>query len=247
MSVDLNCDLGETEAPRVTAGLMRCVTSANIACGGHAGDVSSVRRCLRLAKRFKVRVGAHPGFPDKQNFGRARIALAAGELELLLLHQVSGFEKLATDEGLELHHIKLHGALYHAVEESPLLAREYISAIKRWWPKTKIYARSGGAVAKLPKRWKVAVWEEIFADRQYSKDGALVARDRPGALIHSGAECERRLEKFLRSGKIETANGEFLKLSAQTVCLHSDTPNALNRARRIYSLLQRMRQLDRPG
>src|SRR5688572_10722831 len=146
MNYDLNCDLGEGEPPSRTAALLRKATSANIACGGHAGNVQTMRLAIQLALRYNVRIGTHPGLNDRTGFGRTSGRISDSELELLLLHQVGGFEKLLQREGARLHHIKLHGALYHMVENSKMLCRAYLGAVKQYWPTAIIYARAGGNV-----------------------------------------------------------------------------------------------------
>src|ERR1041385_2748764 len=146
MKLDLNCDLGEGEPLARTRALMRWITSANIACGGHAGDVKSMEACVRLAKQFGVRVGAHPGPWDRDDFGRGSVRMTPDELELLLLQQVGALERMARAHRVPLHHIKLHGALYHLSETDSALGRRYLECVGRWWPSAKIYARAGGAI-----------------------------------------------------------------------------------------------------
>src|SRR5215468_701897 len=146
--MDINCDLGEGEPLTRTRALMRWITSANVACGGHAGDVRSMRDCARLCHQHGVRLGAHPGWSAGGDFGRGEVRLSADELELLLLQQVGALQRIAGEEGARLHHVKLHGALYHAAEADPSLARCYVQAIRQWWPNCRIYARPDGRVAR---------------------------------------------------------------------------------------------------
>src|SRR5438093_1543012 len=147
MKLDLNCDLGEGEPGPRTRALMRWITSANVACGRHAGDLPTMESCVRLAKQFGVRLGAHPGTASRGDFGRAPVEVGADELELLLLEQVGALERLARAAGVRLHHIKLHGALYHASEASDVVARRYLRSVRRWWPRSVPYVRAGGTVA----------------------------------------------------------------------------------------------------
>jgi len=203
MRIDLNCDLGEGEPLQRTAALMRWITSANIACGGHAGDVASMAACVRLATKYGAHVGAHPG----AKAGRGEVRIDPDELELLLLQQIGTLERIAKGA---LHHVKLHGALYHLTDSNAPLARRYIVTIKRWWPRLIIYARANGLVAKLAHQQGVRLWEEGFADRRYAPDGTLVLRTQPNALITDPQE----------------ALAQSQALVVRTICVHSDTPRA---------------------
>jgi 5-oxoprolinase (ATP-hydrolysing) subunit A len=217
MPFDINCDLGEGEPLARTVALMRSITSANVACGGHAGDIQSMRRCVRLAKKHHVRLGAHPGIATG-DFGRGPVRIKAEELELALLQQVGSLHRLAGSERVKLHHIKLHGGLYHATERDRKLARAYLEAVRRWWPTMVVYAFAGGTVASLALQTGVEVWPEAFLDRNYREDGSLVPRNEPNALLRGRAAFVRRLESIWR-------------MAVRTVCIHSDTPDAVRVAR----------------
>src|SRR5262249_27650952 len=153
---------------------------------------------VRLAKHFGVRVGAHPGLPDRERFGRADVKVNARELELLLLQQVSALERIARAEGERLHHLKLHGALYHAVEASAALARCYVELTARWWPRCQLYVRPEGLVERTAARCGVRTAGELFADRAYQDDGRLVPRGKPDAVLTDWHEIRKRLESFKR-------------------------------------------------
>lgn len=196
MSIDINCDLGEGEPLELTETLMRHITSANI------GN-ENTRECIALAKRYGVRVGAHP----RHAVGRGEIEVSAKELEDLLFGQVSTFS--------ELHHIKLHGALYHATEKSPALAQCYVEFVKREWPRAIIYAQCGRLVERTARQLGVRVWGEAFADRRYRPDGALVPRNEHDALITDTETAVAHVKELLG------------RLKPQTLCVHSDTPNAV--------------------
>lgn len=238
MDLDLNCDLGEGEPLSRTNSLMRSITSANVACGGHAGDLNTLETCVRLAKELGVNFGAHPGSWDRVSFGRAAHAITPDELELLLLHQVGAIEMVAHAKGLGLHHIKLHGTLYHASDSNEELGWRYVSAVARWWPKVRVYARAGGTVARLGRKAGVPVWEEVFLDRGYFNDGTLVPRNGDGAQITSPNEVRARLRSLARSGQVISVSGEPVRVKAQTACIHSDTPRAVERARAAREFLQ---------
>ena len=229
--MDLNCDLGEGEPRARTRALMQCVTSANVACGGHAGDLKTMAGCIAMAKQFDVRLGAHPGPWSRGDFGRGPLKLAANELEMLLVHQVGALERLARTQRVRLHHIKLHGALYHASEADEPIARAYLAAVRAWWPRCVVFARAGGAVARLARHVGVCVWEEAYLDRGYREDGTLVPRNAPGAILNDGQAVKKRLEQLVIEGVIETVSNQPLKLQPRTLCLHSDTPKAVLFAR----------------
>jgi UPF0271 protein len=233
MALDLNCDLGEGEPISQTRALMRWISSANIACGGHAGDSKSMRVCVRLARQFKVNVGAHPGPWSRGDMGRGAFEISPTGLELLLLHQVSALEKISADEGAPLHHVKLHGALYHAVEQDVRLARRYAMVVKRHWPGLVVFGLArGGHVLGEMKRVGLEGWPEAFADRAYENTGKLVPRTQPGSVLSEVTEILDRLKSLTEGRGIPTADGSRLTLAARTVCLHSDSPNVLAVLRR---------------
>lgn len=237
MKLDLNCDLGEGEPSARTRALMRWITSANVACGGHAGDLKSMQACVRLARQNGVRIGAHPGPWSRNDFGRNPVHLTADELELLLVHQVGALEQIARAQGARLHHIKLHGALYHASETSKDVGRRYVEAVTRWWPAAKIYARAGGRVARMARRAGVPILEEAFADRGYQDDGSLVPRRQSGALLTGARAVVERVRLLVEGGAVQTISGKRLRFRAQTICVHSDTPRAVELARTVAEFL----------
>ncbi len=222
MNIDLNCDLGEGESLRHTRSLMQWITSANIACGGHAGDVASMTACVRLAKQEAVHIGAHPGTAN----GRSDVRITPDGLELLLLHQVSALESVTRRERATLHHIKLHGALYHLTDANPALGRRYLEVVKTWWPNLIVYARAGGHVSKLAPKVGVGIWPEAFADRRYHADGTLIPRTEPDALITDPTAAATQAHDLLSDDRI------------RTVCVHSDTPGSTLIARAVATVLK---------
>jgi UPF0271 protein len=208
---------------------MRWITSANIACGGHAGTVRSMDACLRWAKAAGVRAGAHPGMAG--GFGRDETPMGAEALELLLLHQVGALMRMAADLGVRLHHLKLHGALYHQVDRDPHLARAYVDVVRRRFPALRLYARAGGGVVRQARRTGVRVWEEAFADRGYRGSGELIPRGEHGAVLDGLAPVQERLTG-LRDGRgVRADTGVWVPLAVRTVCVHSDTPDSVRLAR----------------
>jgi len=234
---DLNCDLGEGEKPARLRALMKWITSANVACGGHAGSVRSMEYCVRQARGWNVLLGAHPGYWDREHFGRRSQDISPAQFELLLIHQVSGLEKIARAGHMRLHHIKLHGALYHDVECDSGLATVYAETVARFWPKAIIYAAPNGCVKEAAEANGVTVWEEAFADRAYMSDGTLVPRDVAGAVLGDPRQIVERLRGIHIHRKLETISGSYIPMAPRTVCVHSDTPEAVRIARAIATEL----------
>ena len=234
---DINCDLGEGEPAARTRALMAVISSANIACGGHAGDEKSLRRCLSYCREFGVRAGAHPGFADPENFGRRALPLSERQFTLLLLQQAGALARVAATEGVRPHHIKLHGALYHVVEGRAALARCYVRTIAEYFPGWKIYASPFGNVSAAARRAGVPVWHEVFADRAYLATGALAPREEHGAVISSVAAIRERTRELQQNGTLITADGGRLPVTAETICVHSDSPRAVQLARTLAETL----------
>lgn len=247
MKLDLNCDLGEGEPIARTRALMRGIDSANIACGGHAGDARSMRACVRLAKEFNVNVGAHPGPWSRADYGRADVKVTPNELELLLLQQVGALEMIARSEGMHLHHIKLHGALYHAVEADAKLARRYAEVVARYWPTAIVYGFASGRVLPAVRKIGLRGCAEGFADRAYQADGWLVPRTEPGAVLTSVVDSVTRLKGLLAGRGIRTVDGQWLKLRIDTLCVHADSPHALHLVRALSAAVGRAGDRARVG
>ncbi len=244
MPLDLNCDLGEGEPASRTRALMRYATSVSIACGVHAGDAASMERCVQWAQASGTRPGAHPGLPGQ--FGRGDSVLTPAELETLLLHQVGALHRLTEVHRVRLHHVKLHGTLYHAVEHDEKLAGGYLATMARWFRGVPVYALAGGRVAALGREWGVTVWEEAFLDRAYLPDGSLAPRTQPGALWIDPRQVRRRLRQLLAGEGIEAGDGTRLRLRPRTVCIHSDSPGALQLLRLVRSGLSLSRPRTAP-
>ena len=234
MRIDLNSDLGESFGPwpmGQDAALMDSITSANIACGFHAGDPGVMRQTLALAKDKGVAVGAHPGFPDLVGFGRREIKATPAEVHDLVLYQVSALAGMAAAQGLKLQHVKAHGALYNmACKERPLadaIARAVAafdrSLILFGLPQSELLR--AGEAAGLP------VAAEVFADRAYERDGSLTSRTRPGSVIHDEKAVVDRAVRMVKQQQVVAVDGSVVALQADTLCLHGDTPGAAALAR----------------
>lgn len=223
--IDLNCDLGEHESPKHRAQLMSYIQSANIACGGHAGNDDSMKHCIELARERGINIGAHPGMATA--FGRGDKIPTFDELRFLLDSQVTRIRKHVEATGAQLHHIKLHGSLYHATDQSPLLAECYASWIIENLPKIVIFARSSGPCARILTQHGLTVWHECFLDRSYENDGKLTPRESAQAIIDDPDSLRSRLQHHLETGAILSRTGKSIDLACDTWCLHGDTPQSL--------------------
>jgi UPF0271 protein len=193
-----------------------------------------MRRCLRLCRELGVRAGAHPGYADRVNFGRVEHPLTSAEFETLLAQQLGALSLIAKSEGVTLRHIKLHGALYHAVEKSPALVRDYISFLKEYAPRLTVIALAGGRIVKAARAGGLKAWGEIFAERGYAPSGGLIPRSEQGALIEDVSEIQERLAYWQRTGEFPNT----AKIEAQTICIHSDSPGAVKIAQLLATLFK---------
>jgi UPF0271 protein len=234
MKIDLNCDLGEHEPPARTRALMRLITSANVACGGHAGTAATMAHCASLARARNVRLGAHPGLPG--NFGRAEETVTPAALRMLMLHQIAALEAVARHAGARLHHVKLHGVLYRLTEKNAALRRAYLQTIRDCWPGLVIFASATGTVARQARAMKLKVWEEAFADRAYEPDGSLVPRAEPRA-VHGPAEALGQAASIIYAGKVITRGDGTISMKPRTLCVHGDSPRAVEALKAIRKLI----------
>jgi UPF0271 protein len=236
MQIDLNCDLGEG-SPH-DAELMALITSANIACGAHAGDESTMQRCIELAMRHGVAIGAHPGYADRDYFGRRELQLSISEIFQLVQEQVRLLQALVTFRGARLKHVKPHGALYNQAARDPLIATAVAEAVQQIDPSLVLYGLSGGELGVASRVIGQPFAAEVFADRSYRADGSLTDRSRPDALIENPAAGCAQVLRVIREGVIRTVDGTDLAVRADTVCLHGDGPDAVAFAREINEALR---------
>jgi UPF0271 protein len=230
MKFDLNCDLGEQEPSELTRTFMELVTSANIACGGHAGDAASMKHCVELAQQHCVLIGAHPGPLDKEHFGRKTVNLSPETFALVIEQQLDELAGIAQRCGAALHHVKLHGAFYHMAEENQELAESFLQLMASHFNGVIVYAQAEGLVQQLAPAHDVEVWPEAFLDRNYRADRSLVPRDQPNALLSSPELILQRLEEFARN-EITAMDGKRIRVKARTLCVHSDSPRAVETSR----------------
>ncbi|OWJ82238.1 LamB/YcsF family protein [Haematobacter missouriensis] len=242
MKVDLNADLGESFGPWVTGddmSMLDLVTSANVACGGHAGDPETMFETLRAASVRGVSVGAHPGFADREGFGRRVIPMPAAEIGRLVAAQVGALTGIAALAGAEVRYVKPHGALGNLAADDRAVAEAIVGAVAALPGRLAILAISGTVLEQLARAAGVPVYSEIFADRAYLPNGRLVPRSREGAMLHDADEAAERLIRFLDSGRMPVLGGDPIPLSAQSVCVHGDSPGAVVMAQQVRSGLER--------
>ncbi len=235
MSIDLNADLGEGMDDDA---ILPFVTSANVACGMHAGDPDTMDRTIALALGRGVQVGAHPGYADRENFGRVVVEMPLDAVENLVLYQVAALEGFARARGARLSHVKPHGALYNRAAEALDLALAIAEGTRRFRPDLILVGLAGSKLIQAGKERGLAVAEEAFADRRYQPNGTLVPRSRPGAVLNDPEEAAAQAIRIARDGIAIAEDGSRISLRADTLCLHGDTPGAKSIAEAIRSRLE---------
>jgi UPF0271 protein len=231
VSVDLNADVGEGMDD---AQLLPYVTSANVACGIHAGDPVTMDQTVEIALSRGVRVGAHPGYPDRENFGRVLVEMSADEIENLIVYQVAALAGFVRSRGGRMTHVKPHGALYHSGAEFPDVARAIAEGVRRVGSDLVLVGAAGSMLIGAGQEAGLPVAEEAFADRRYRADGTLVPRGRPGAVIVDPDEAAEQAVGLARDRLVVAEDSSRLSIRADTICLHGDTPGAVEIARRIH-------------
>lgn len=222
--IHINCDLGE--GGEYDKELMPLISACNIACGAHAGTLETMQHTVDLAMGHNVEIGAHPSYPDKENFGRISIPMENDELQRSLVAQILGLKQIAEAEGAVLTHVKPHGALYNDGFSNPEVAKVIIDAILEFGNDLVLYAAEGSILSLLAKG-KLQVRYEAFADRNYNPDGSLVSRKEHGAVITQKEQVLEHLLSMISSGKITSQKGQKFDTFATTFCLHSDTSNSV--------------------
>jgi len=240
ISIDINADLGESEESLANGAdfeLMRYITSANVACGGHAGDEHTMRDTVAAAKKLNVAVGAHPGYPDRANFGRVESLLSLEEIEASVHEQIAALKKIASSLGMRLVHVKPHGALYHAANKQREVALAIGRAAKAIDPQLIMVGQAGSSALEAWRLMGLRSAAEAFADRAYEPDGTLRKRTLSGALLDDPVRAaEQALSIALRHGAIST-DGSEIPVEASTICIHSDTPGSVTIAKEVNQRL----------
>ena len=224
-SVDLNADLGEGEPSE--SELLKFVSSANIACGFHAGDPSSMTASILAARAAGVAVGAHPSFSDRENFGRKELPVSTNEVFALVAYQVGAFLGIATSLGVRPNHVKPHGALYNMAARDPALADAVAHGVLAVNRSLFLFAPSGSALAHAGAAVGLRIAREAFADRNYQPDGSLVPRSHQNALLHDAEEAGERVLRMLGKEVVRAIDGSDIPIQADTICVHGDTADAV--------------------
>ncbi len=240
-TIDLNCDLGEGFGAWPMGNddaMLALATSANVACGFHAGDPDIMRHTAELAKKNGVSIGAHPGYRDLHGFGRRPIpGLSAAEIENLVAYQIGALQAVASLAGHRVTHVKAHGALSNVGCVDDMTARAIAGAIKAVDPKLVFVVLPLSALARAGDAAGLATVSEIFADRAYEDDASLMSRKKPGSILHDADVIATRVVRMVEDRAITTASGKVIKVPVDTVCIHGDTPGAVEIAKRIRAAL----------
>jgi UPF0271 protein len=241
-SIDLNSDLGESFG-RWSLGsdveLMRSITSANVACGFHAGDPCVMRETVRLAKSAGVAIGAHPGFPDLVGFGRRNMSASSQEVEDFVIYQIAALAGIAAAEQVRLQHVKPHGALYNMAIRDRRLADAIARGVAAFDRTLILFGLPGTELVRAAEGAGLKFAAEGFADRAYEPDGSLTPRDHAGAVIHEPDEVVRRAVRMAQDGLVTATNGRDIGMQVETICTHGDTPGSHELTRRIREALER--------
>ena len=236
MRIDLNSDLGESFGPwpmGQDAALMESITSANVACGFHAGDPGAMRQTIALAKIKGVAIGAHPGFPDLVGFGRREMHASAADVEDFVLYQIAALAGMAQAQHVRLQHVKAHGALYNMACKDRTLADAIAKAVAAFDRSLVLFGLPNSELLRAGEAAGLPVAAEVFADRAYERDGSLTSRTKPGSVIHDETAVVERAVRMVRDQNVVAVDGSVMPLRADTICLHGDTPGAADLARAV--------------
>ena len=235
-TIDLNCDMGESYGAwkmGADADVMPFITSANIASGFHAGDPATIRKTVRLAVDNGVAIGAHPSLPDIMGFGRRAMKISPQDMYDLVVYQAGAVEAFARAAGAKLHHVKCHGALYNMAANDEGLSEAMIKAVRDLGSGVILYALSESKNFQLAKKANVPVAGEVFADRNYTDEGTLAPRDKPGGMIEDPAQSVKHVLGMVEGGYVISLSGKKVPVAADTLCLHGDQPGAVTFAKNL--------------
>ena len=241
LQIDLNCDMGEfpeAVADGTQEALMPSITSVNIACGGHAGDEHTMRATVEQAIRWNLAMGAHPGYADRANFGRLELQLSAAEVAESVFEQVRALAQIAESCGARLTHVKPHGALYNQAARDRELAVAIAEGVVRWSREVVLVGLAGSSMIEVFREAGFSVAAEAFADRRYEADGSLRSRKFVDAVISDPAEVARQALRIVQDRTVIAADGSELLVEAQTICIHGDTPGAMQAAAKLSRALR---------
>ena len=242
ITIDINCDLGEgnnSTDSRRDALLMPYLSSCNIACGGHAGDSESMQTAIKDARQHQLKIGAHPGYPDKEHFGRRSLELPDNQLFDSLGIQLDSIIEVAAKQDTELHHLKFHGALYNDLEKNPELCQKIADFIAKEYCHLAVYGLAGGLFQSACHQRQLRFVAEGFIDRGYQASGQLTPRSQPNAVFTDSKQCAAQAITLARGEPLQTSDGHWLELTVDTLCLHGDNRQALAIAKTLYQMLTR--------
>lgn len=223
-AIDINADVGEGVGNE--AQLLPLVSSCNIACGGHAGDEQSMRNTIKLAIKYEVKIGVHPSYPDKENFGRVSMQISPSTLIKSIQSQISFFKSVCDHEKAWLHHIKPHGALYNDIAKNTDIAQVFLKAILEYKNEAKLYVPYGSVIAQEASKEGFSIVYEAFLDRNYNADLSLVSRQQNNAMLENPTEIMEQLLRIVKNNQLKTITNELVKIEAKTFCIHGDSDAA---------------------
>ena len=236
MLIDLNCDMGEGCGN--DAALMKYISSANIACGFHAGDLDTMRRTVELALTHGVAIGAHPGYRDRENFGRTSASLSRAEVIDIISEQITALKNVCDELGAKLHHVKPHGALYNQAAKDRALAAAVADAVRGASPDLILYGLSGSFLISEAEALGLSAASEVFADRTYQTDGTLTPRTEPDALINDSQDAVAQALQMIQKQTVTATTGESISIRADTLCIHGDGEHAVAFAKEIRTAFE---------
>ena len=240
--IDINCDVGEGIGNEEL--LMPLIQSCNIACGGHAGSEETMRKVIGLALKYDVKIGAHPSYPDRENFGRMSMKIDQEVLSASIVTQIQSIDSVINEFGGRLHHIKAHGALYNDIASQRDLAEVYLNAVKEYRDRVVLFAPCKSEFVRQAKVAGFEVWEEAFADRSYLSNGALAPRTIPGAVLTDPAVVWEQILVLLKDKRVKSLTGEWLQMTPKTYCLHGDTEGA---HKILFYIVQKLKEVSLIG
>ena len=235
--IDLNADIAEGFP--FDGALLKLLSSANIACGLHAGGAKEMQSAVRFAKENQVRIGAHPGFPDRENFGRTKMDLPEQELIAHLRYQLGALKAICDGEGAEISYVKPHGALYNQAAKDEKLARLIAQTVYQFDPHLKLMGLAGSLMLCIAEEEGLQTISEVFADRHYMPDGSLVPRSQPNAMVESDEEAIQQVLQMVTEGQVKAIDGSLVPVKAESICLHGDNQHSLQFAERIVEELEK--------
>ncbi|MGD6778193.1 LamB/YcsF family protein [Sutcliffiella horikoshii] len=240
-TVDLNSDLGESFGAYTIGNdeeVLQYISSANIACGFHAGDYNVLMKTVQKAAELGVSIGAHPGFPDLAGFGRRDMHMSKQEIFNLVVYQIGAIQAAARVAGTHLHHVKPHGALYNLASKDEMVATAIAEAVHAVDPKLILFGLAGSELVRAGEKVGLKVAQEVFADRTYQPDGTLTPRSHSNAMIHDADLAVERVLRMVTEGKVQAVNGEDIFIQADTICVHGDEAEALEFVRKLRAKLE---------